>query len=487
MVDVDDRGLDLDALVAEELELHHRHRPGGVLGERLVDRDRDLRPRERARRGSRCSSRIVRASEAIGLSIQERADSFRRTEILVRSDRTDRPAVRDGLVHSEVETVVALLGLGAVERAPAACRGQPPARRALPGLVLDAFLVEQDARPSVGGGLERLGPAGRGSLSATGRLSPALEHLFLLASARLVEDRRGQLVQLVQATRAPRRVVQPTTALSPPFESSSSSSARVSSEETTITFGASILRTRRSISSATSRRCSRDELLDVALEASLRPAALVVPAGNLVAAVDDLVEPARAQPEELAALAPDEGDDRALAAADERHERRDVELLADVDPSGTARSERDRPPDVVKACGEDGQPLRAVAIELVREALADTLEVLLERDALVVCQAVTVDPQVALALVEQRADSGVDVVRGRRLARVEVDVEADRAPVLRPELRQLPKPSQLTVSAMAVLSRQSGDSIRDAGNLHDRPWPPAGRRSGKFRVIRFVE
>ena len=44
VVDVDDRRLDLDALVAEELELHHRHRPGGVLGERLVDGDRDLVP-----------------------------------------------------------------------------------------------------------------------------------------------------------------------------------------------------------------------------------------------------------------------------------------------------------------------------------------------------------------------------------------------------------------------------------------------------------
>jgi hypothetical protein len=42
VVDVDDRGLDFDSLVAEELKLHHRHRPGRVLGQGLVDGDRDL-------------------------------------------------------------------------------------------------------------------------------------------------------------------------------------------------------------------------------------------------------------------------------------------------------------------------------------------------------------------------------------------------------------------------------------------------------------
>src|SRR5947199_307114 len=46
VVDVDDRRLHLDAIVPEELELHHRHRPGGVLHERLVDGDRDLLTRD---------------------------------------------------------------------------------------------------------------------------------------------------------------------------------------------------------------------------------------------------------------------------------------------------------------------------------------------------------------------------------------------------------------------------------------------------------
>ena len=42
VVDVDDRRLHVDAFHAEELELHHRHRPGGVLGKRLVDPEADL-------------------------------------------------------------------------------------------------------------------------------------------------------------------------------------------------------------------------------------------------------------------------------------------------------------------------------------------------------------------------------------------------------------------------------------------------------------
>ena len=70
----------------------------------------------------------------------------------------------------------------------------------------------------------------------------------------------------------------------------------------------------------------RDELLDVPLEAGLRPAALVVPARHVVRTVDDLVQPPGAEPEQVAALAADDGDDRSLAAADERNERREVEL-----------------------------------------------------------------------------------------------------------------------------------------------------------------
>ena len=119
VVDVDDRGLDLDALVAEELELHHRHRPRRVLRERLVDGDPDLAP------GSELSADEVlfenRACER-GHRPQYRksAPTPPRSEILVRGDGPDGAPVGNGLVHGQVEALVALLGLGAVERAAAA-------------------------------------------------------------------------------------------------------------------------------------------------------------------------------------------------------------------------------------------------------------------------------------------------------------------------------------------------------------------------------
>ena len=68
-------------------------------------------------------------------------------------------------------------------------------------------------------------------------------------------------------------------------------------------------------------RCT--SLLDVPLVARLRPPALVVLPGLLLALVDDLLEPAGAQTEDLPALAADEGDERSVAAADERDERRE--------------------------------------------------------------------------------------------------------------------------------------------------------------------
>ena len=63
------------------------------------------------------------------------------------------------------------------------------------------------------------------------------------------------------------------------------------------------------------------EVVDVALVAGLRPAALVVPALRLLGAVGDLDEPAPAEREQPALLPSDDGDDRAVAASDQRHER----------------------------------------------------------------------------------------------------------------------------------------------------------------------
>ena len=64
-----------------------------------------------------------------------------------------------------------------------------------------------------------------------------------------------------------------------------------------------------------------DARLDVALEPRLRPAALVVAARLLLEVVGDLLQAAAAEPEQLSLLAPDEGDDRPVAAPKQRHER----------------------------------------------------------------------------------------------------------------------------------------------------------------------
>ena len=183
-----------------------------------------------------------------------------------------------------------------------------------------------------------------------------------------------------------------------------------------------------------------DELFDVPLEPGLRPATLIVAAGHLFGAVGDLVEPPCVQPEEVSALTADDGDERTVAAAHERHERRKVELASDVDAVRHGLDQRSRPPHVVEARREHREAARAVAVELVGEPLADSLEVLSQPDALVVRQPAVVLRGVALAVVQQGAHPSGDVAGGRRRARVEIDVEADRAALLCSELRQLAEP-----------------------------------------------
>ena len=146
-------------------------------------------------------------------------------------------------------------------------------------------------------------------------------------------------------------------------------SARVSSEPTTTTFG----RVQPPNDAVELRgdvlQVLRDELLDVPLVARLRPAALVVPSRLLLGPVDDLLEPAAAEPEDLPALAPDERDERAVVAADERRERREVEAAADV-ARRRAPARRPATGRTEVAGNEHGEPARAVAIELVVEELA---------------------------------------------------------------------------------------------------------------------
>ena len=98
-------------------------------------------------------------------------------------------------MHGQIEAVVVPLHLRAVERAGAAFDSDAAAGGTLPGLVVDAFLEEQQIDAAVGGGLERRAPAGRSAGVATGLLLPPLDGLGLLLRAPRLEQRIDQLEQ----------------------------------------------------------------------------------------------------------------------------------------------------------------------------------------------------------------------------------------------------------------------------------------------------
>gem|GEM_PF-5927279 len=83
-----------------------------------------------------------------------------------------------------------------------------------------------------------------------------------------------------------------------------------------------------------------DEVLDVALVARLRPAALAVSARDVVALVDDFLEVAAGEAVDRPALAGDDGDQSAVVAAEAARDRAEVERGADLD--GVANRLRQR-------------------------------------------------------------------------------------------------------------------------------------------------
>ena len=124
------------------------------------------------------------------------------------------------------------------------------------------------------------------------------------------------------------------------------------------------------------------------LIARLRPAALVVAAGRLVELVDQLLEPAGAQDVDGSPLTADNRDQRSVAAADERDERREVELPADGDLVGHRIAQRQRPPCVVESGAEDGDAAGAVSVEVALKEVANPDEIGSESLALLVGQLV---------------------------------------------------------------------------------------------------
>ena len=173
-----------------------------------------------------------------------------------------------------------------------------------------------------------------------------------------------------------------------------------------------------------------DDLVDMALVARLRPAALVVPPRHVLRLVCDLEEPAAAESEHLAALATDGGDEQAVAPPHEPGERREVELARNLHVVLDRLGERQRAPEVVEPGREDADAPRAVAVEAVVEPCGDALEICLQRLPLGPGQLALAFVELALRCGQERVHPRLDRSGRRRLARIEVHVQADRAPVL---------------------------------------------------------
>src|SRR5207248_5960516 len=149
--------------------------------------------------------------------------------------------------------------------------------------------------------------------------------------------------------------------------------------------------------------------LDVALVVRLRPAALVVPARDVVRPVRDLDEPARHEPEHLAALAADGRDEDVVTAPDDSRQRREIQLVADLHVVDDGLADLDRAPEVVEAVGEDGQPANAVTVEVGAEPATDPLDVPAQGRPALVVEPGAAALQPPLGLAEQRADPHLDV------------------------------------------------------------------------------
>src|SRR3954452_16122403 len=365
---------------------------------------------------------------------QERADAFDRLEVVAGAEGADGAAVRERLVDGEVEAILPLLELRSVERACPAFRGGAPAGRALPRRAVCPFLDEQQLDAAIGGCLECLLPAGRGPPVAAGLLLPALRCDAFLSRVPLVHERLHRLEQLACArVRLGRR----------PADDGAADIVR----ERVLERRSRLLRGDdhdRGSTPATDLPLELlgdapevvfDQLLDVPLVARLRPAALIVPPRLLVELLVNLLEPAVREPVDVAAFTTDVRDEHALTAGNGRDERREVEGLADLDDVRDALAERPRLPDAVQPGGEDGEPVGPLAAELRVEEGAQPFEVGAEPLLLVVAQLPA--PDRLLDGVQMRVDTRVDGGGRRRDARVEVEVEADRAAAPRPERREV--------------------------------------------------
>ena len=118
-----------------------------------------------------------------------------------------------------------------------------------------------------------------------------------------------------------------------------------------------------------------DDRLDVPLVARLRPAALVVAAGDVCRLVRERDQLAGAESIDVATLASDVRHERAVAVSDEANERREVELLRDAGLVVDRPRQRQRQEEVVALRAEQGHATNPLSAELVAEPALDPLEI----------------------------------------------------------------------------------------------------------------
>ncbi len=338
-------------------------------------------------------------------------------------------AVDECLVNGEVQPVIRALHARPIERALADPGRDTAATRAAGGGPVRALLEEEKFDAPVGGGFERLLPPAGSPPVAAHFLSPALENRLLLLVTPAFEHRSGQLEELrrlrmrVRVRRADDRRLG--------FLG-----------EQIVELGASLLCGEEDdlgmmklpddpvelVRNLT--QVLLDELLDVAPVARLRPAALIVLARLVLSTIRDLLESAGMQTVELAALSSDDDHQRAFPPTDEGNEWREIERAPHLGVVWDRLGQRKRPPDVVEARAEDGQPVRAVARELALVVLADAVEVGPEADSLVVSELPAVRSVSPARLVEERVEAGRGVGGRRRQTRIEIEIEAHGAALL---------------------------------------------------------
>jgi hypothetical protein len=167
-----------------------------------------------------------------------------------------------------------------------------------------------------------------------------------------------------------------------------------------------------------------------------------VAARRLLGLVGNLLQSPAAQRVHAPLLAVHERHESALTTTHERHERRKQEVVCHADRVGNGRGQRHRAPDVVEARHEDRVAVRAVAVELGLEEALETLEIVSQTQPYLVSEVAARGTVRLRAVVEERAHPRRHVGGRRGYAGIEIQVQADRAAVLRTEARELPQSVQ---------------------------------------------